>query len=1078
MADILHIAGVDECQSIPIISNIIKEKAIPSVIITANYGTALSVTKNLNYFLDDKKIVTLGEEDAHFLKYDASSNENLEAFQDAKLSLLTRAGAVVVAPISAAVYNTDTPEDFLESIITLSVGQNIDIDDFLRRLTEYGYARMHYTEVPGEFSVRGGIIDVFPIQSPDAIRIELFDVQIESIRSFDADTQKTLVSLDNISILPIRAENDTKTTILDYLDDSGYIFIIDPGRIESLVEIQAQEYQSDYEQLLEKGECSESDIALIPTTDDFFSILRKKNIALITTYEYLPENTVNAIPSSHKITNISYDAKQPAALYGQMDMLLSELKSYDRKGYKIEIVCTTNERLEKISGFLFDNNLTKNIELTIGELTSGIELASEKKVFLWDGDIFKTKKKSRRHKISGGEKISDFADIEVGNYIVHERHGIGVYKGIRNMVVAGNSKDYLTIAYSGKDVLYIPVEQMSMIQKYIGTGEKKPKISRLGSDDWIRTKARVRKEIEEYAAEILKISAERKLASGHAFSKDSVWQKDFEDRFPYEPTNDQVRCFDSVKKDMENPYPMDRLICGDVGYGKTEVALRAVFKCVSDSKQALVLVPTTILAAQHYQTFSERFEDFPVSVAMLTRFQTAAEQKEIISKLKDGSIDIVIGTHKLLSSKIVFKDLGLLVIDEEQRFGVKHKEKIRSLKAGVDILTLTATPIPRTLHMSLLGIRDLELLAEPPEDRFPVRTYVSEERDDVIAESIRRELDRGGQVFIVHNRIQDIERIAAWINELVPTASVAVCHASMNEKVIDETMYGFVNGDSNVLICTTIIESGLDIPNVNTIIIMDAERLGLTQLYQLRGRVGRTNRVAFAYLLYRKNKQLTETAQKRLQTIKEFTEFGSGFKIAMKDLEIRGAGNLLGVSQHGHLASVGYDLYCKMMDDAIAALNGQKQFEIDRQECKLELNIPAVIPSAYIEDEVVKLQIYKRISSISSDEEMIDVLNEINDRFGSVPKSVENLVYISYIKYLADSINLETLTSDSSTKVKFVYREYPEDFKKIVYNASSKFVGMIEIDMRAVPMIILDISTVPVGNETKIILELLKKIKV
>jgi transcription-repair coupling factor (superfamily II helicase) len=592
-----------------------------------------------------------------------------------------------------------------------------------------------------------------------------------------------------------------------------------------------------------------------------------------------------------------------------MDFLEAELRRYVGLDFAVTIVCSTEERLANLRDFLDRTELSR-ISLARGNLSCGVEFPDEKTVYLWDGDIFRAPK-SRRPAggtSRGGDKnaapIRAFTDIKKGDYVVHENHGIGKFLGIEQLEIQSVRKDYLKIKYAGDDALYIPVEQMSLVQKYIGGGEEEPKISKLSSGEWKKAKAKAKKDIANMARDLLALSADRKAVSGYAFSEDTVWQREFEERFPYEETQDQLRSIASIKRDMEKPVPMDRLLCGDVGYGKTEVAARAVFKCVADGKQAAVLVPTTILANQHYTTFKQRFADFPFETEMLSRFRTAAQQAEIAERVKKGSVDIIIGTHRLLSKDIVFKDLGLLVVDEEQRFGVRHKERIKALKKNVDVLTLSATPIPRTLHMSLLGVRDMDLIEEPPEDRYPVQTYVVEQTNEIIRETIRRELDRGGQVYVVFNRIKGIRRVAAEIKALVPEAEIAVGHGQMNERELENVMMDFIERRYGVLVSTAIIESGIDIPNVNTILVMDADRFGLSQLYQLRGRVGRSNRMAYAYLLYRRDKVLSEAAEKRLRAIREFTEFGAGFRIAMRDLEIRGAGNLLGMEQHGHMMDI------------------------------------------------------------------------------------------------------------------------------------------------------------------------------
>ena len=611
-----------------------------------------------------------------------------------------------------------------------------------------------------------------------------------------------------------------------------------------------------------------------------------------------------------------------------------------------------------------------------------------------------TQKRKKRIKSENTQQIKSFADIKKGDYIVHENHGIGRFMGIKQLTVNGEKKDYLHIKYAGEDMLYVPVEQMDIVQKYTGSDSAAPKINSLSGGEWKKTKAKAKAAVAEMAADLIELTAARQLEKGYAFGPDTPWQREFEDSFPYVETDDQLRCIAEIKADMEKPVAMERLLCGDVGFGKTEVAARALFKCVADGKQAAVLVPTTILANQHYYTLKDRFEKFPFKVDVLSRFKSDKEQEKTIEKLKNGQVDLVIGTHRLLSKDVSFKDLGLLVIDEEQRFGVKHKEAIKKLRKNVDVLTLSATPIPRTLHMSLTGIRDMSLIEEPPEDRLPVQTYVVEQEDDIIRDVIERELGRGGQVYVVFNRVQGIDMVASKISSLVPEASVATGHGQMNEVQLEKVMLGFIEGKTNVLVATTIIESGLDISNVNTIIVLDADRFGLSQLHQLRGRVGRSDKMAYAYLMYQPGKVLNEVAEKRLRAIREFTEFGSGFKVAMRDLEIRGAGNILGTAQHGHMMNIGYELYCKFVADAVKALQGEIVND-NKEETLVEIPVGAYIPDRYIEDETLKLHMYKKIAEVETEENEEDVIEELIDRFGDVPKQVMNLIRISRIRKLA-----------------------------------------------------------------------------
>ena len=648
-----------------------------------------------------------------------------------------------------------------------------------------------------------------------------------------------------------------------------------------------------------------------------------------------------------------------------------------------------------------------------GHITEGYEYPLLKFTVIAESDIFGNVKKKKKRKIYEGRKIQSFSELKPGDYVVHENHGLGIYQGIEKIEVDRVAKDYMKIAYDKGGNLYIPATQLDLIQKYASADAKKPKLNRLGSQDWVKTKTRVRGAVKEIAKDLVELYAARQNQEGFVYGKDTVWQKEFEEMFPFEETEDQLLAIEAVKRDMESSKIMDRLICGDVGYGKTEIAIRAAFKAVQESKQVVYLVPTTILAQQHYHTFQQRMRDFPVRVDLMCRFRTSAQQKKTIEDTKKGLVDIVIGTHRVLSDDLKFKDLGLLIIDEEQRFGVQHKEKIKKLKENVDVLTLTATPIPRTLHMSLIGIRDMSVLEEAPQDRMPIQTYVMEYNDEMVREAIERECARSGQVYYVYNRVEDIAEIAAHIQKLVPDVNVAFAHGQMREQELERIMCDFIDGEIDVLVSTTIIETGLDISNVNTMIIHDADRLGLSQLYQLRGRVGRSNRMAYAFLLYRRDKMLKEIAEKRLAAIREFTDLGSGFKIAMRDLEIRGAGNLLGAQQHGHMEAVGYDLYCKMLNEAVKHLKGE--MEEEDYTTTIDLNIDAYIPDTYISNEYQKLDIYKRIAAIESEEEMEDMVEELIDRFGDIPKKVEMLLTVAQLKALAHKVYVTAVEQKGDT---------------------------------------------------------------
>jgi transcription-repair coupling factor (superfamily II helicase) len=1071
----INISGVSEGRAMPVASLIIRERGGQSLIITSSYGKAKRLAEDLSFFVE-QKIYVIPDEEQLFLKYEAKSHGVMEARLTALKALLSGENCVVIAPVLGAMKKLAPHKIFEENKVRFALGDKADLEHIKRNLTFMGYERAAYIESKGQYSIRGGIIDIYPADSEYPYRIELFDTEIDSIRTFDPLTQRSVENMKSVEIYPaeqmVQEENlfrhaaeklgkaydaaakklddpqrerllQRKSQLLefientaniqllenyihyfyeeteylwDYMKPDGVVMLEDPDRIREVLEFREKEDKEDFKAILERGEAVPGDFKAFPSKSDLENLYRQSVVYLFTPFQKQLKG-VDRLEASISITS-----KQAPVFNGRMDFLETELKGYLKQNYDIAIVCATEERIENLKNFTERFDASHQIKLIKGSLTSGLEYPEEKLVFLWDGDIFTTQK--HRKPKSGdkrGKPIKTFTDIRKGDYVVHENHGIGKFIGVEQLTVQDVKKDYLKIKYAGEDMLYVPVEQMDMIQKYIGADGTAPRINRLSGGDWKKVKAKAKAAIANMAKELLEISAERQARGGYSFGADSVWQREFEDLFPYEETSDQLRCIEEIKKDMERPISMERLLCGDVGYGKTEVAARAIFKCVADGKQAAVLVPTTILANQHYYTFKDRFEKFPFKVEMLSRFRNESQQDVIIEAAKIGSVDVVIGTHRLLSKDVDFKDLGLLVIDEEQRFGVQHKEAIKRMRSNVDVLTLSATPIPRTLHMSLIGIKDMSLIEEPPEERYPVQTYVLEQDEEMIRDAIQRELDRDGQVYVVFNRVRGIYKIASMITDLVPEAIVSVGHGQMNEKQLEDVMIGFVNNESNVLVATTIIESGIDIPNVNTIIILDADRFGLSQLYQLRGRVGRSTRMAYAYLMHQKDKILTEVAEKRLRAIKEFTEFGAGFHIAMRDLEIRGAGNLLGTEQHGHMMNIGYELYCKLVDDAVRALGGEI-VNPDREETSIEIDLPAFIPETYISDELLKLQMYKKIAAIRDDEDEEEVLDELIDRFGEPPKEVENLVKISHIRAMAEKAGVIRV-HEEPRKVVFDFHE-------------------------------------------------------
>lgn len=863
------------------------------------------------------------------------------------------------------------------------------------------------------------------------------------------------------------------TCLLHYFKENALFILDEPSRLREKSEGYIEEFKESFKVLIERGEVFPGQGKLILSYGEVIDRLQEKRIV---TLSLLPKAIKDFPPKEI----INFDTRPMASFHGKLDLLGKEIQRLQYKGYKIALIPGTKERCLKLLEFLKEKEIhaeylahekrefvTGEVVILSGNLRRGFEYVKNKYAVITDYEIYGVHKQQRKtNRIKDASPIKSFIDLKVGDYVVHEGHGIGKYIGIEELKVEGVKKDYLKIRYSGEGFLYVPTDQMDLIQKYIGSDDAPPKLNKLGGSEWAKTKTKVKKAIEDMAGELIKLYAEREKTKGHAFSPDSDWQKQFEELFPYEETPDQLRCIEEVKLDMEKERAMDRLLCGDVGYGKTEVAIRAAFKAVGDSKQVAFLVPTTILAQQHYNTFKQRFSDFPITVEMLSRFKNPTAQKKIIEDIRTGNVDIVIGTHRLLSKDIEYKDLGLLIVDEEQRFGVKHKEALKKLKKSIDVLTLTATPIPRTLHMSMIGIRDMSVIEDPPEERFPVQTYVLGYSESMVVDAISRELSRGGQVYYVYNRVQGIHQVANTLKKLVPQGRVAVAHGQMSERELEKIMLEYMNGEYDILVSTTIIETGMDISNVNTIIIQDADKLGLSQLYQLRGRVGRSYRQGYAYLMYEKDKILSEVAEKRLKAIKEFTEFGSGFKIAMRDLEIRGAGNLLGGEQHGHMAAIGYDLYVKLLEETVGEMKGEytEKFE----DTTIELNVNAYISEKYIGNPSHKIEIYKKIASIRNKEDMYRVEEEIEDRFGDIPLSARNLLLISYIKSLAKGLKVTAITQkDKEIRIQFKDSSMlkPEGIGNVLHTYHRK----ISFNATAEPYFIYKVLTM---DQYKVLMEL------
>ncbi|MFM1655452.1 transcription-repair coupling factor [Brevibacillus sp. B_LB10_24] len=1040
----------------------------PICVITHNMYQAQKVYEDLSELLPDEQLLLYPGNELIGSELAIASPEMLAQRIHVFNRLAQGFSGILVAPFAGVRRFVVPSSVWKEAQIKLSVGDELNVEDFLEKLIELGYERVEMVERKGELSVRGGIVDLYPIDSEWPIRIELFDVVIDSIRTFDMATQRSqenvqtftvgpakemIVSTDLLQESAVRLEKKlgetlgklkdgaakervmqkiggdielmqqghrfpqlfsyisviypNHDTLLDYLPKDTILFIDEPSRV---IDTATQMQKEENEWVMNRVSGGEfmANLSLSTTYDD---LLHKHRWQIIYQSLFLRQT-----PKTQPQNIVNINCRTMQNFHGQMNVLKSELARW-RKGHnQIVFVAADVERAKRLERVLNDYEMEADLLLEevqtvpegrptiiLGNLQSGFELPLNKLVVVTEGEVFTAKQRKARkvqQTMSNAERIKNYLELKPGDYVVHINHGIGKYLGIETKEILGIHKDYLHVRYAGGDSLFVPIEQIDHVQKYVGSEETEPKVYSLGGNDWKRVKNKVQSSVKDIAEDLIKLYAAREASVGFAFHPDTAEQREFEAMFPYQETADQLRTIREVKEDMEQKRPMDRLVCGDVGYGKTEVAIRAAFKAVMDGKQVALLVPTTILAQQHYETFSERFADYPIRVEVLSRFRSRKDQNATIKGLKDGTVDVVIGTHRVLSKDIVFRDLGLLIVDEEQRFGVSHKEKLKQLKTNVDVLTLTATPIPRTLHMSMLGVRDLSVIETPPENRFPVQTYVMEYSPSLVREAIERELARGGQVFFLYNQVQGIEQMAEQISLLVPDARIAVAHGQMNDSELEAVMLDFLDGQYDVLVSTTIIETGVDIPNVNTLIIYNADKMGLSQLYQLRGRVGRSNRIAYAYFTYQRDKVLTEVAEKRLQAIKEFTELGSGFKIAMRDLAIRGAGNLLGAEQHGFINSVGFDLYSQMLKEAIDELKGEQKVEAS-SPVEINLQIDAYIPSLYITDSRQKIEMYKKFVAVSSLEEVDDLAAELLDRFGDIPKPVENLLTISRLRVYA-----------------------------------------------------------------------------
>ena len=1086
----IHIWGLDK-RVAPLLMESVDRTNPVRLIVTYEEKRARQIVEDYRFY--DRDVYYYPAKDALFYYADVHSNTTVKARLEIFKKIAEGERVTVVTTIEGLMDKIPGISHMVENVINLEVGDTISLGKLSKKLTTLGYEKVFMVETPGQFSVRGGIVDIYPLTEECPYRVELWGDDIDSIRSFDVESQRSIEEVKSVKIYPscemvlteeriekglalIKKEHkkqseklkkefrteqyarlnkmvnslkeelkefnstmgidsmveyfyDDTVSFLDYIPEDAEIFIDDPERVHRQAVVYTQEFAMSMEGRLEGG-------YVLPTQADVLYDGKAMVGRVANRRTLLISELYTKQLAWNEQSDISITTRGLVSYNNSFEALLSDIKKWHNKKYKVIILSPSGTRGKRIASDLRDNDIIAHfsddrekvlkpgeIAVFVGRMETGFEVPECKLAVISEADIFTSKELKKRKKLPKykGDKINSYADISVGDYVVHERHGVGIYRGIEKVETDGRLKDYISIEYAKGSKLFVPVEQLEVIGKLSGKDGVAHKLNRLGGTDWEKVRTRVKGHVADIAKELVELYAIRETSKGFAYGEDTQWQKEFEELFPYEETLDQQKAIDDTKKDMESDHIMDRLVCGDVGFGKTEVAIRAAFKAVQDNRQVAYLVPTTILAEQHYQTFCQRMKDYPVNVRLLSRFRTAKENRETIAGLKSGMVDIVIGTHRLLSKDVEFKNLGLLVIDEEQRFGVKHKEQIKQMKKNVDVLTLTATPIPRTLHMSLVGLRDISLLEEPPVDRMPIQTYIMEFDIEFVKEAINRELNRNGQVYYVYNRVNTIEDITNQLRSVLPNARIEFAHGKMNERELENIMHDFTKKEIDVLVSTTIIETGLDIPNVNTMIVHDADTFGLSQLYQLRGRVGRSNRSAYAFLMYKRDKMIKEVAEKRLKAIREFTDLGSGYKISMKDLEIRGAGNLLGQEQSGNIEAVGYDLYCKMLNDAIKRLSGEAE-EADFAT-SIELPLDAYIPDTYVKNEYMKLDLYKRISKCETREENDAILEEVRDRFGEPPKSFLRLLDVAYLKAIAHKAYI--------TDVKYLQNEirfimYPE----------------------------------------------------
>ncbi len=1058
------VTGINGSARTLLMATMFMDQQQTQLMITDTAFHAGQLVNDLQNLLPDNQVFNFPAEEMLATEIATSSPESRAERVQALHALQSDQPVMVVTDLAGLRRFLPQPADFKQASLIIETGKDYDMANLQTQLHQMGYGHEQLVARPGDYAIRGSIMDIYPLDADYPVRIDFFDTEVDSLRTFDPENQRSIDTIDNVTVLPAteflvsdaqlaagkkalqkqvnkQAESltgedkrallahfsvlladdatpsatpelglyanlfyDQTAGLMDYLPKDAVVLVDDYGRLlDTDRRIDEDEANWITDRLRTHEMLPDQDLSL-----DFRTVMREVKRPQIF-FSLFQKGMGNV--RFNKLTN--FVSREMQKFFGQLPVLKGEVERWQKQKQTVVIMVNNEDRISKVNDTLHDfgisasldkaTNLTpESVQVVPATLQSGFELPSANLVVITETEMFAkvTKKRARRQTLANAERLRSYTELKPGDYVVHVNHGIGRFEGMQTMEVDGVHQDYITIDYQNNAKIFIPVTQLNLIQKYVSSEDKTPRINKLGGTEWAKTKSSVARKIEDIADELVDLYAAREAQKGHAFPKDDAYQEEFEAAFPYVETPDQLRSTDEIKHDMERNKPMDRLLVGDVGFGKTEVALRAAFKAIEDGRQVAFLVPTTILAQQHYDTMVSRFEGFPIKIGILSRFDTPSQMRATLAELKAGDIDIVVGTHRLLSKDVEFKDLGLLLVDEEQRFGVKHKERIKQMRSSVDVLTLTATPIPRTLNMSMIGVRDLSVIETPPANRYPIQTYVMEASPAALQDGIAREMARGGQVFYLHNRVDDIERVVEQIRQLVPEARVAYIHGKMSENQLESVLYDFIRGEYDVLVTTTIIETGVDIPNVNTLFVENADRMGLSQLYQLRGRIGRSNRVAYAYFTYQPNKVLTEESEKRLEAIRDFTELGSGFKIAMRDLSIRGAGNLLGQQQHGFIDSVGYDLYTQMLSQAVAKKRG-KEVKV-RSDTEIELGVEAYLPTTYIEDQRQKIEIYKRIRELENEDQYVEVDEDLIDRFGDYPTEVANLLAIGHLKMVAD----------------------------------------------------------------------------